>query len=120
MPAPTVANVNVEVEEYLRSEASERGVRDDWEVRTGPDGITVDLWTSDRFVHPEEATRVAHRVLRELEALGHRIADRCDVDAVRDVDGDWRGHLVVRLRPPSSSPRPVPDRPWEAQAARPR
>jgi hypothetical protein len=91
----------MQVQEYLRTDGERRGIRDDWEVRTGPSGVTVTLWTHDRFVHPDQAARSAERALHDILALGYDVLGPCDVDAQRDVDGDWRGHLTVRLRPPA-------------------
>jgi hypothetical protein len=99
------------VEEYLRSEAAERGVRDDWEVRTGPNGITVDVWTSDRYTRSDQASRIADRILRDILELGYQVDGPCEIDAQRDVDGDWRGHLVVRLRAPAPGRSTMPTAP---------
>lgn len=93
----------MQVEDYLRADGQRRGVRDDWEVRTGPGGVTVTAWTYDRFVRPEEATRTAERVLHDILSLGYRVSGECEMDAQRDVDGDWRGHLVAQLQPPAEA-----------------
>lgn len=90
--------MSMSVEEFLREHGSERSVRDDWEVRTGPEGTVVTAWTADRFRHAAEATRLAERLLHDILALDYRVWGLCDVDAERDPDGDWRGHLEVRLR----------------------
>ncbi len=97
----------MEPDVYLRTEASTEGVRDDWEVRTGPNGVEVSAWTSDRFVQPAQATRTAERLLHELLALQYRVVGPCEITAVRDRDGDWRGHLTVRL---SAVPAPASQR----------
>jgi hypothetical protein len=89
--------MDVQVEEYLRTEGPDRGVREDWEVRTGPNGVSVDAWTADRFTQPEQANRIAERILDDILELGYSVGGPCDIDARRDVDGDWRGHLSVRL-----------------------
>jgi hypothetical protein len=97
--------MSMSVEEFLREHGAERSIRDDWEVRTGPAGTVVTAWTSDRFRHAEEATRVAERLLHDILTLDYRVAGLCDVDAERDPDGDWRGHLRVRLQ--AVAPRPA-------------
>jgi hypothetical protein len=96
---PKVETVNMQVEDYLRTDGRRRGVRDDWEVRTGPDGVVVTAWTSDRFVRAEQATRAAERVLHDILNLGYRVSGACEMDAEMDLDGDWRGHLTAQIEP---------------------
>ncbi|MGC4110080.1 MAG: hypothetical protein QM747_06580 [Nocardioides sp.] len=99
--------MSTRVDEYFRIDGPSRGVRDDWEVRSGPDGVLVTAWTHDRFLHPEQAAHAAERVLRDILALGYRVSGPCETDAQRDVDGDWRGHLVAQLEPPAPSTSPT-------------
>jgi hypothetical protein len=102
----------MQVDDFLRTHGAQRGVRGDWEVRTGPQGVTVIATTADRFTRPEQASQVAVRILHDIVALGYRVDGPCEIDAQRDLDGDWRGGIAVHLQPasaPVSEPEPTAD-----------